>query len=520
MNEDAFDDRIRRMLQARADALPVEPQEWPPVTEVEVRRRRPVHLAVFAGAAAMLAAVLATVFVTTRDTTQQMGPTPPGPSTAAPPPSTSPEAISPVTDPAPAVASNAGGWYVPTSVPDGFEIVSASANRPPLAANPTWQLAAWIDRTDGRIDRRLQVSSLVPQEGPGGYTFDHDPGATIVRGVAGSISEADGVTSVSWNEAGRMLSASGTMDRERIMAIVEAGTVEAESGFRVDDALLPPGVEHVLPAEPGEPLDLLVTTSLLFEGQGGATLWMTSTPNEGGLPLDGMYVFGPVRRETVGGIEREIATSSPDHGDYTSVSWLDGGSRLAVSGTGMADDELLAFARGVSPSDEATFLDLEREVTDRWLREPATDEATFADGLAVSVRSSAPADAVDPLAGSVLCAEAITRLCAAPIGGAGGGNGAESASAPDWYILVGTFEVDGRKTAIAWLSGEPGDIGVTTNDPERWDPLPFERADGQQGVFVRVDVESALSMLKFSRNGGSGGANVAAEVFDVEVMTR
>jgi hypothetical protein len=518
---DPMIDRLQETLRARADSLAIGPAAWSDGIEVGAppARPRPMFWVFAAAAAVIVAAGGVTVAIDwQRQAPERLVPaTPALPSIAAAPTTLAPSTSAP-TD----ASSDAVGWYVPSWVPDGFEVASSSAMRMPLDAATGVASGAWIDRREGTIDRRMSWSSFIDPD-PMSNT---SPDAEVVRGLpAHVVEEPDGSMGVQWYEAGRTNLVSATMDRTTVLAIIEGATVDAATGFVVDPTVLPPGVELVEPVNAELAPELGLTTSLTFRrghGPDAGVLTSAVSPNPTGVTLDALLVRGTVMRTTVDGVDREVATGERDGRPWAEVRWFADGFAFTVRADNVDRPTVEAFAAGLTAADEEAFLAFDRTITERGIATPIFEQVVFDDGLAVSLRATDATTftSLDRFAPpGFLCLEAHTRRCvSADRGGSTGGVGGLEIN------VFALFEVDGRKTLIFWASGEPENLSVAAGSAVRTsaprdDPIPFEQVAGTHGVFLRIDIGPGVEFVSVRTATGGPGTNVSMEIFDLPVRT-
>lgn len=455
------------------------------------------------------------------------------PATGAPTPVTG--APTPVTG---AVASGdeaaqpaGAGWYVPTWVPDGYRITSASAVRREPLLGTGFGFDVWLDRSDPDHERRLQWSSSLADS-----PFSVAPGdAAMVRGVEASITDDDGWIDVQWFEAGRQHQVSGNLDRATMLAIVEGATVDAD-GATVDPATLPAGLEWIDPALSDPPAPDGPETSLWFQGPSdGASIALSVSPNAVRFSLDRELVGPTTVRREIGGVERNVETTVRTDGSDpgTFVTWYEGGYAFRVEGEGTDAGTVDAFVAGIAPADRATFLAFEQAISDRGSASPVRDQATFADGLTVSLRSPDDRAAVGGTGrhAAYLCVEGEHRSCAAA--------DVQGDGSASWLL-----DIDGQKTYLEWQSGTPQDRTFVASDdppPPGIDPVDHTRitriealaqqlaaggieitpelAAGGEGTFTRLAVPADARYLSEHHDLGWGGWLVVGEILDLAVRT-
>jgi hypothetical protein len=393
----------------------------------------------------------------------------------------------PTTDPTiDPLRTDASGWYVPTWIPDGFRIAGASAIDRTLLVGHGFRFDVWVDRSDGGSGR-LQWQSTV--ETPLGTSTA--PEAPYVRGVPAMVDDVDGATSVQWTEGDRTHRVASSLERETTLAIIEAAAIDDDGAVALDPVTLPTGFEWIDPQLADARLDRDI---------GG---------------------FGAERRE-VAGIERNVRSNERDDGTVqTRITWYVDGYAFFVEAQNLDSAIVEAFVAGITSADQAAFLAFEQEITDRGLASPVFDQATFADGLTVSLRSPDGEAFIGNEAWrreGYLCVEAHSSVCAAP--------GPSS-----------LFQIDDRKTYIMWTRDPMGDVTILGSYAPPSYPadlasstagqqlaagavvLTTEQVVGAHSTFVRIELPDDVRYVNVHRTDGASAWIVDGEILDLPVDT-
>lgn len=463
------------------------------------------------------------------------------PATPAPTPITETQttATAPPATTAPGDVATAGGWFVPTWLPDGFRIAGASATRMETLVGNGFQFDVWVDRSDAPSERRMQWSSFIDdQQMSGGGSSTSVLGSVTLRGASAVVSETDGWIDIQWSEAGRRHHVSSDLDRSTTLEIVENAIVTSD-GVNVDPASLPDGFEWVDPALSDAPASGGPTTSLSFQSDSGnrPRLTLNVSPNGVGYSLDRDLINAAAERRDIAGVERNVQTTVRDDGrTWTEITWYHDGFAFYVQADDVDAATIDMFVAGITPADQSAFLAFEQQITDRGIASPVLDQATFADGLNVTLRSPDDQAFSGPDAWKregYMCIDGRPAVCAAV--SAGG-----SSSGDEWNVETSwLFDIDGHKTYLVWRSGPAESLTVIgSNDPPTAPFLPvgpdgdieeqiasggvqltYEQASGGTGTFVRITVPDDTRYVTIHRDNESGGRLVAGEILDLPAVT-
>ncbi len=444
------------------------------------------------------------------------------PASAATNPTSAPTTIS--------AAVGGDGWYVPTWTPDGYRIAGASAVQRDVLVADAFTFDVWIERSDSTGSRRFQWLTLGNDRPESSGT---SPDAVTVRGVPASVFDGDGEVDVQWSEAGRDHRVSSALDRDTTLAAIEAATI-GDSGVTLAPGSLPTGFEWVDPAASDEAAVGGPTTVVVWrdDSDGARSLTFNVSPNEAGYSLDRDFVLGSVQRRDIGGVARNVQTRTlGDERIETVVTWYADGYAFYVDAVDVDPAIVERFVAGITKADQETFLAFEDEITARGLAGTVFDQATFADGLSVALRS--PDGEAFTAADSwkregYLCVDAQPAVCSAA--SAGG-----SSSSDDWKSqTAGLFDVDGHKTYLLWGAGTPNGLTIIGSaDPPDFFPsqpgapgmadaqlatggvtLPFEQITGTAGTFVRVEVPDDVTYVTVHSTYGAASLLVSGELLD------
>lgn len=415
----------------------------------------------------------------------------PDPSAPSAPVSTASTPIEPTTTAAPDDPLAAStGFMLPTYVPEGYEITNLAAY--PATSNTEPDIGRWLS-ADTNGDATAQFSVSVQ---PAASQLDPElrPNATIHGQPAMSFDSGEGIV-VIWVEDDSIVWARGrNLSVDQTLAAAEALVVDA-AGPTVDlpDGALPGFVR----ADPNPVvLDNMVATNLGLtrtDGVPGGFISAGSMPNTSGDTLDTMQATGDgYERQVIGGIERLVRIQTPDSlGPFTNVEWIEDDSIVTVTGRAPSE-EVIAVAEGISAVSSDEFATAGASITTSAAALDVLDQTTFADGVAVSVRSLTPGTSGS---GAIaVCVDEPIQRCRFSFSEASLGGAYQNS-------VLAAFDINGETVLIAWEdSAEAQRLGDPTlspsgimTDPSQTQPAASTARIDQQvttaaGRFTRINV--------------------------------
>lgn len=398
-------------------------------------------------------------------------------------PSITPQSVpSTTSDPSTATAlSRFAGWYLPTALPDGYEITQLSV----VATKPS----------DSDVEQRWVTASNAPGSPTGSLSLTSfpvppdEPGKpprlnATVHGIdATAFDSGEGIV-VSWQEGGRQRQVRGNgLSQAATLAAAQTVVVDGATGR----ATMDPGSGYV-PVDAAPAPSNALTLAIDIAPSDGSTegaIRFSSAPNADRETLDTI-------RQRVGSAPRTSATIKAVAGDdrlsirygattppTTEVVWIQDGFVMGLNGVA-SEDDMLTLAGSVKAVDPQALVDAQEQSSRRLHAQPTLDTVTLADGTTVSVKT---------LAGRVtgLCVEAPVVVCRwdrsdVPL---------DDARPSNAYIAV---RVAGRTLAIAWHEGAgvpsltpPAGV-VDPNRPIVRTSTILQTTESAEGGFVEIVV--------------------------------
>lgn len=398
------------------------------------------------------------------------------------PSSTPPPTPSSTTEPPATTAlSRFAGWYLPTALPNGYEVthLSAVATKPP--ASSVEQRWVTVSSPSGSPTGSLSLMSFpVSPEEPGKPPRFN----ATVHGIDAVVFDSGEGIVVSWQEGGRQRQVRG-------IGLSQAATLAAAQAVVVDGAssraTMAPGSEYVPVAAAAAPSNAL-TLAIDIAPSDGSTegaIHFSSSPNDDGETLDtikqrvGLAPSTSATIKAVAGKDRLSIRHGATRPPSAEVVWIQDGFVMGLDGVA-SEDDLLTLAGSVRAVDRQTLVDEQEQSSHRLHAQPTLDAVTLADGTSVTVKT---------LAGRVtgLCVEAPVVVCRwsrsdVPLG---------DARPSGAYIAV---RVSGRTLAIAWHEGAgvpsltpPAGV-VDPNRPVVRTSTITQTTESPDGAFVEIVV--------------------------------
>jgi hypothetical protein len=375
------------------------------------------------------------------------------------------------------------GWYLPTYVPLGYELISVAATLDdPIYSE---QVPKWLRRASDGIAVNATLSlAAYPDSGEVTVT-----GTDTVHGQPAEVWDPGTGWAVIWSEAGVQAYLTSTgLERDELLAAAELVIVDPVAGA-AEFSTLPPAF---VPSDATPPEPNAVQLSLTFSPQDNATagfITVSAGPNNRGETLETLlHQLPDWERVTLGGIERAVLARPPDSlGPFTSLSWVEGGTVFHVSGRAPYD-QVMAFAESLAPSSLDAVTAAGESITTRALVMDTLDEATFDDGVRVVALQRE---------GELLgfCVTEPVQRC----------RRIESAVAFGGEPRTGeatTFDIDGRRVLIAWHAGDVQPTLFPSTDPATASAFT-QVITTANGVFVQVvlDADATAPSIHFGDTG-------------------
>jgi hypothetical protein len=420
-----------------------------PEYAIDLADRRLVsqHRLVFIAAASILLALGGLAVLKRGPSTVGVGPAASSSSVVESSSSTAPSTETTAVPAAP--LSSYTGWYMPTFIPDGYEISTVEAYRPPTTPTtvPTERVREWARlNASGAVAATVNVS-VSPVQPPD--PLKPVPVNTRVRGnPALSFDSGEGIV-VSWQEAGWQLAVRGiALSEQDLQALADASTLDAATGtltLTANSGFAPVDVPE---ATSGKVVGVGIGL-LRSDGAPGGIISFSSSPNGEGETLEGMKfrlvqtqkTSSEIRR--IGDSDRLVQTrESAEFGSFVDVTWIENGMLMAVGGRA-GPGEVLKMAESVHAVDPQQLIEEGRRITDRLLARKTLESVSLADGTVLSVKTQSNG----PVA---LCVESPIVVCRWQIG-----DGSLSGNRLD--AVFDSFDVAGRTLLFGWheAAGQP-----------------------------------------------------------------
>lgn len=496
--DDAVVALLRRTFEA--DVADIDAQATTPLAVPSLRAARapkaPASRAWLAAAAAAVAAVGAGSLLLIG---RERGDSPASSTSVAAPTTAVPTTVAPADEVA---------WFVPRTVPAGYELVGMSA-----AANPEVDMVdadavttqSWfVTADDGlTIVERITVTAFPVTDGVDPIGAEDN---TTVHGLPAFAHVPGGEQSggsVAWVEAGMFVQASSNASSiDVVKSIAESSTVAADATVTVDESTLPAGASRAPVADRFDNGGYVTVYAGLMpiDGSSGA-ISVVSSPAGGTLDAT---VEAETERRIVGDREYSIVVGDVSDGEdpHTSITWVDGGrtySLLARTDVDVA----MAVATGVEPvtADVASTVVAQIDAVTASL--PTVSAATLPSGMTVTTHASRDGDA-----GIVaLCVESTVLTCARSTSE----QAFSGETGEDRMFEV--FDIDGERLVVGWMPSEPSAIelvpsmvvGLESDSAVLATIVPeVARADSGEGHFVTFVVPDGEPIPGIEFNDGSG----------------
>lgn len=389
------------------------------------------------------------------------------------------------------------GLYLPTYLPDGYQISSLSANEPENPLDRTEFVR--FDPDDGSVVASFGVRFTDPV---GLERMDFDPD-TPVRGMPAEVHHVPARSPSELEEVHALW-----VEADMVVDVDSYGLSEADT-IAVAEALVIDAAQRTVQLPPDSGVDLravddfdLVPDNAVesgiglsrFDGQPGSFVSAGVDPNDLGQSIESIVESlnndgsGSAWEPRVVGDRQVYVQQRPtdQYGPFTNVVWLDGPFQISVSGRA-APDQVLAFAAGLEPVDAEAFAAAGHKITTRALVLPVLDRVTFSDGVVVSVRSAQPGP--EGSGASALCVEAPVEHCRFNI--------SETSIGGEFQNLAyDTFDLGPRVVMIGWQdteeSARTGEPTLVANGDE---PVPaatnariVEQTMTDLGRFIEIEL--------------------------------
>lgn len=331
------------------------------------------------------------------------------------------------------------GWFLPSYVPDGYEITSIVATYAPLTRSPAQR---WV-RTDAAGATVAQLiastSAIVPV-----VVVRPSPSNASVHGLPASVFDSGEGSLVNWQEVGRQAQVRGLgLSQTEVVALAEQLTLDAGAGsFTLDGASDFRPLSRVPAAEHAVDLNVGLLRS---DGAPGGFVEFTSTPNADGETLgvlkQRLATMNGVQSaiEHLGDLDRLVWREPVDgYGPFTRLTWLQDGMIVEVSGRA-APEDMIKFATSIASVDPQQLIVEGRHITEQLAARETLEETTFADGVTVAVKRRRQ-DVIG------LCVGGVDPVCRWDVSESSLGGGGQTAS-------FDVFDIDGRRVLLGWHEG-------------------------------------------------------------------
>jgi hypothetical protein len=410
------------------------------------------------------------------------------------------------------VASNATGWFLPTYVPGHFVPIVASAIRqPPISVESLVTNEVFVRNSpDGTIPSRIWLSAYRST----GSGEGRDMWGTV-HGLPAEVHVTGQVSTVVWDEHGLRVTLRAELNLTDALAMAERTQV-APTGVSLDAS--PEGFARFTRSTTDGPPPGAIQLRVVWADPAltNAEVTFLATPNHGLESIETLATSGSPRRVEVGGRPALVVQASDGPGGDAGtaldlVQWVGDGYVFTLTGPAASEPDLLAMAASVQAVGKPGFHAVAAAATEHALEVPAIDEATFADGLRVSVRTDQGRSLVMPTDNALICAELERRHCA--WNGAVGGSGFGPEQELQIDLVTGTFNVRGAAEMLVWVRGAGQPTIETTGVPTP----TVETVRTDLGVFLRLPIGDGVGTVRINHGDGGTGFGAAGEVFDPDV---
>jgi hypothetical protein len=399
---------------------------------------------------------------------------------------TTPTTVSPPpTSPAPATSTPTDGpevfdgipWYVPSSIPDGYEVFDTRAHR--SAADVFVSSMTWSSSGTSDVTGRLRVRAFrVP-----GQSIPAGDQTVQVHGVNAEVSAPSSgePPSVGWFEQGLSIEVESDIEDLDLVALAERTIVEAATGATLPAEAVPQGLELVTDVPPSPPRSSPADVSVTLRNAQANVMTLSITPN---VQHDSLatIVVAPTALptlEVIGSHERLVLPLA-DQSGATTITWFESGFKFSARGNASTpEDDLRSFVAGLRPGNVEDFTALAETTIDATLEIEPDDTATFDDGTRVSVHElTSDLTDSDRLAPAI-CLRIATATCSRQRF-----TTEQVATGPAITEVGAVLRIDGQLQVVYWLLQPVSDLSASVSGTGA--SLPVETSTGSVGTFARV----------------------------------